>query len=199
MLIPKIIFKYSWIYDKQWENVWLKSRKKKNIKKYPSPKVVFEYTKKIEKLWRKEERKILTEISKITRLKWQEKFIDCYVIGRHTPFSQPLTMQIYEKYDYFIDVLTHELIHNIFIQNEKSLGNCWKYFFEKYKKEPVNTQVHIYLHAFHKHIFLKFYSEKRLNREIKSMSRFPAYKRSWEIVQRDGYQNIINEFVKRIK
>jgi len=198
MLIPKIIFKYSWIYDQNWKIVWLDS-KKKVFKTYPSPEMVFKYIKKIEKLWRKEEKKVLTEISKITGLKWQEKFIDCYVVGRRIPFSQPLTMQVYEKYDYFIDVLTHELIHNIFIQNEKNLGNCWKYFFEKYKKEPNNTQVHIYLHAFHKHIFLKLYNERRLKREIESISRFPAYKRSWEIVQRDGYQNIINEFVKRIK
>jgi len=87
------------------------------------PRKVLNYIKKVEKLWRKEEKKVLQELIRITYLKWRAKSITCYIVGRCKPFSDPLTMPVYEKCpDYFIDVLIHELIHNLFIQ----LGNYQK-------------------------------------------------------------------------
>ncbi|HUW72101.1 MAG TPA: hypothetical protein VMV66_02875 [Candidatus Humimicrobiaceae bacterium] len=193
---PKIIFKYSWIYDQTWKEGWLARKKTKN---YPSSKKVFNYIKKVRRTWKKEEKRALQEISRITDLKWKSKSIDCYVVGRCRPFSYPLTMPIYEKYpDYFIDVLTHELIHNIFIQNEKETEKAWRFFEKKYKKESRITKNHIVLHAIHSHIYSKLYNEKRLKRNIKFTNRFPDYKKSWQIIQKVGYRNIIDEFVKRI-
>jgi cephalosporin-C deacetylase-like acetyl esterase len=46
---------------------------------------------------------------------------------------------------------------------------------------------------------LKFFNEKRLKRDIEQISFLPDYKRAWEIVQNDGYKNIIREYTKRIK
>lgn len=195
MATRKIIFKYSWIYDQIWKEV-LSGKKKK----YPSPRKILNYIKNIENLWCKEEKKILPELAKITHLKWKVKSITCYVVGRCKPFSDPLTMPIYGKYpDYFIDVLTHELIHQLFIQNEKKLEKSWYYILRKYNEENDNTKIHIPLHAIHSHIYYKFFNEKRLKRDIKFISCFPDYKKSWQIVQKEGYQNILNEFVKRVK
>jgi hypothetical protein len=169
-------------------------------KNYPSPKKVLNYLKKVEKLWQKEEKKVLQELSKITQLKWENRTIDCFVVGRCRPFSYPLTMPFYEKYpDYFVDVLTHELIHNLFIQNEKRTEKAWRYFGEKYKKESIITKNHIVLHAIHSHIYLKFYNEKRLKRDINLIGFLPDYKKAWQIVQKEGYKDIIKEFVKRLK
>jgi len=196
--IPKIIFKYSWIYDQ----IWKEMPSGKKIKKYPSQRKILNYIKKIEKLWRKVEKKILQELSTVTHLKWGVKSINCYVVGRCKPFSDPLTIPIYEKLpDYFIDVLTHELIHNLFIQPEncKKSKKAWRYFHQKYKKFSRNTRIHIPLHAIHSHIYYKFFNEKRLKRDIKFISFLPDYKKSWQIVQKEGYKNIINEFVKRVK
>lgn len=195
---PKVIFRYSWIYDQIWKEWWV--LRKKKMKNYPSTKKVLNYIKKVEKLWRKDERKILQELSKITKLKWKSKSVDCYIVGRSRSFSYPLTMSIYEKKpDYFIDVLIHELIHNIFIQNEKKIEKSWKYFYKKYKKESITTKHHIYLHAIHQYIYLKFYGKKRLERDIEWAQTKRDYRRAWDIVQKEGYQNIINEFVKRVK
>ena len=48
---PKIIFRYSWIYDQQWERCWKESRKNKGKKiKYPSHRKISNYIKKVEKL-----------------------------------------------------------------------------------------------------------------------------------------------------
>ena len=196
MKTPKIIFKYSWIYDQTWKEGWLM----KKVKNYPSERKILNYIKKVEKLWRKDEKKVLKELSKVSHLKWKAKSIDCYIVGRCRSFSWPLTVRIFDKdLDHFIDVLIHELIHNLFIQNFKELSNIRQYLGSKYKKETKTTNVHIIVHAFHSHIYLKFYNEKRLKKDIKFISRFSDYKKSWEIVQKEDYQNIINEFIKRVK
>ena len=87
-IYPKINFKYSWIYDQTWKDLFGK-------KNYPSPRVILSYTKKMENLWRREEKRILQELSRITHLNWQEESINCYVVGKCKPFSDPLTLHIY--------------------------------------------------------------------------------------------------------
>ncbi len=199
-MIPKIIFKYSWIYDQNWKE-WIKIYKRKTGR-YPSTNQILNYIKKVEKLWRKDEKKILKELSKISKLKWKSKFIYCYVVGRCIPFSEPLTLPVYDGHpNYFIDTLIHELIHQLFNQNEnmKRSEDAWKYINRKYKKEAHTTRIHIPLDAIHSHIYLKFFGEKRLKRDINLVSFLSDYKKSWEIVQKDGYQKIIQEFTKRIK
>ncbi len=194
MNYPKVIFKYSWIYDQTWQEGLIG----KKSKKYPSPEQILNYIKKVEKTWRKEEKRVLLELSKITRLKWKTKLIDCYVVGICRPFSEPLTMRIYEKHpDRFIDVLTHELIHNLFKQNFKRTKKAHEYINKRYREESIKTKNHIFLHAVHSCIYRKFFNGKRLKRDVD----FPRrdYQKSWAIVQKEGYKNIINEFIKRIK
>ena len=198
MIITKIIFRYSRIYDEIWREVM---KNKKKDKDYPSQRKILNYIKKVEQLWRKDERKIFTELSKITGLKWKEEKMVCYVIGRSRPFSDPLTMPIYKRtLDRFIHILIHEFIHNLFVQNFKESKKAFTYFRKKYEKENWSTVLHIIVHAIHSHIFLKFHNEKQLKREIEIASGFPnpAYKKSWQIVQKEGYKNIIQEFRKRI-
>ncbi len=197
MNTPKIIFKYSPIYNDIW-----KGRLSKKTKNYPSEKQIINYIKVVEKLWRKDEKKILKELSQISQMKWRSKTIDCFVVGRCIPFSWPLTMPIYEKHpDYFIDILIHELIHDLFVDDMdlKKSDKAWQHINQKYKNESRETKGHIIIHAIHTHIYLKFYNEKRLKRDIKLISFLPDYKRSWDIVQKEGYHNIIQEFQKRIK
>jgi len=199
-MIPKIIFKYSWIYDQNWKE-WIKIYKRKTGK-YPTTKQIINYITKVEKLWKKDEKKILEELSEVSGLKWKSKFIYCYIVGRCIPFSDPLTLPVYDKYpDYFIDVLVHELIHQLFTQdgNLKRSEKVWAYINRKFKKESFNTRIHIPLHALHSHIYLKFFDENRLKRDINLVKFFPDYKKSWGLVQKMGHKKIIEEFTKRIK
>jgi hypothetical protein len=197
MLLPKIIFKYSWIYNEHWKEVYNKN------KEYPSEKEINSYIKKVEKLWRKDEKKILKELSVISGLRWKEKLIICYVVGKCIPFSDPLTIKTYKEYppNYFIDVLTHELIHQLFTQSEnmRKSKKAWDYFHRKYKNEKFNTIIHIPVHAMHSYIILKYFGEKRLKREIESLSHLPDYKKAWNIVKNEEYKNIIREFNKRVE
>ncbi len=192
MIMPRVVFKYSWIYDQRWKEI-----SKSN--KYPSRRKILKYKNLVERLWRKEERKVLREISSISNLKWKEKVIDCYVVGYCIPFSYPLTLPIFEKHpNYFIDILIHELIHQIFIQNGKKTEKAFNYFLRKYKKEPFNTRIHIPLHAIHTHIYLKFFGRDRLGIDIRESKKYQEYRKSWQIVMKEGHQNIIREFTKRI-
>lgn len=198
-MTPKIIFKYSSIYDEEWKEVW-------NLKhpkwEYPSPKEIKDYIKGIKPLWQKREKKVLSELSKITTLKWSSKLITCYVVGRTRPFSDPLTIPVYDKDpESFIDILTHELIHQLFIQegSRERTKKSWEHIFEKYRSLPYNTKIHIPLHAIHAHIYEKLFTKERMDKDIEEISFLEDYRKSWEVVQKESYQNIISEFVKRIE
>lgn len=196
MPIPEIRFKYSWVYDDHWRAFYSEE------KEWPSCKKLEGNIVRIEREWQKKGELVLKEMSKISGLKWREKNIDCYVVGKCMPFSFPLTIMAYKDHpiDYTVDVLTHELVHQLFCQgdNEKQSYKAWEYFYKRYKAEEFNTIIHIPVHAIHYHIFMKFFGEKRLKREMDSMNRFPDYKRAWDIVLEEGAENIIAEFKKRV-
>jgi len=202
-MLPKVIFKYSWIYDnhfKHCHSLWLKNdQKRTKYNKYPSNRQVLSYSRKVEKLWNKQEIKILKEISNVSGLKWKVKNIDCYIVGYGIAFSDPLTISTYYKSNKFIDILTHELIHQIFIQNFNITKKSWKYFHKKYKNKSITTRIHIVLHAIHSKIYYRLFSFNNLNRDIRASNSQRDYKISWEIVNKEGYENIINEFKERIK
>jgi len=150
-MIPKIEFRYSDVYDRNYrDSKKIQEYLKNKNEEYPSRKEIIDYTKKVEKLWRKKEKKILIEISKITGLKWKEKRIICYVVGCGQPFSDPLTIRTYGKdFEIFIDTLTHELIHQISTQNEKIFMRWYNYIKKKYTNEERTTKTHIFLTAVH--------------------------------------------------
>lgn len=195
-MIPIIEFCNSRIYDEKWREYFTVLKKD-----YPPYKTLAGKIKKIEKAWEKDGEEILKEIEKSSGLKWKENKIQCFVVGRSVAFSYPLTIMVYSDYpiDYVVDVLTHELVHQIFIQNDKQgeLYGAWAYFYKKYKDEDENTIIHIPVHAIHHQVFAKLFDEKRLQREIDYMKEYPAYKRAWEIVIEKGADNIIEEFKKR--
>ena len=199
MKTPKIVFIYSWIYDQKCKE-WNKLSEKKKVK-YPSSKKVLNYIEKIKPLWKKYEKKILEELSKITGLKWKTDEIQCYVVGRIIPFSDPLTLPVYDGFpDYFVDVLVHELIHQLFTQegNLERSQKAGAYINRKFKNETHNARIHIPLHALHTHIYLKFCDKDRMKRDINLIKFLPDYKKSWEVVQKIGHEKIIEEFTKRI-
>lgn len=193
-MIPKIEFVYSRVYDDMQRNSAILQRKLKLEKeKYPTRKEIINYMKKINKLWKKYEDKILKKISKITGLKWKENKIKCYIVGIIRPFSDPLTIRLYKDKNDFIDTLVHELIHQIQIQNVKKMKKWLIYIDKNYKNESILTKNHILLHAVHTKIYETIFSKKRLLRDI-NKSKIQDYKRAWDIVIKEGADNIIKCF-----
>jgi len=204
MKTPKIEFRNSWIYNKRYRNSpGIKKYLKEHNLQYPSMNKIYDYIDDITPRWKKVEKKVLTELSKITGLKWKDDKIICYVIGYGIPFSDPLTMRTYEDKDYFIDTLIHELIHQLFTQkgNMEKAKKSWDHIWKKYKSESKVTKIHIPLHAVHAKIYLKFFGEKRLKKDLDYMKEIKAkdYVKSWNIVIKEGHEKIIGELKKRLK
>lgn len=197
-MLPKIKFKYSWVYDEMWKEAY---GIKAEPEEYPDCKRLERYTGSVEKVWRKIEKNVLREMQRLSGLKWNGGEIICYAVTKVRPFSVPLTVPVYKDKTQFIDILVHELIHNLFGQNKGRLLKDSK-FYKKYRKYNLKTRIHILLLAIHKALYLKFFSKKRIKRDIdraeKYSKKYPQYKRAWEIVEKEGYENIIKEFRKRL-
>jgi hypothetical protein len=197
MAIPKINFRYSWIYDKNMEH-WTAPSRIRYHYKYPSEKSVERKIVSYRKAWLPYGTKILSEMSKSYGLKWKEDILDCYVVGSTIPFSDPLTLPSYFSNERLVDTLTHELIHQIQIQNRDKTHPLFKWLDKRYAKESQNARIHIPVHAVHAQICLDLFDETRLRRIIKSVQK-SDYIRAWEIVQNEGHEKLIEEFRKRIK
>ncbi|MCL5011794.1 MAG: hypothetical protein M1594_02790 [Candidatus Marsarchaeota archaeon] len=204
MLDPKIEFRYSWIYNQKIKRYLTSIAKhdevlRRGLQDYPKEGSILKAVKKYEKEWNKHDKAVLAEISRVSGLKWRQKKIIVYVVGRIIPFSDPLTLPVYKSRVKFVDNLTHELLHQIQSQNWEGVLNFYKFVNRKYKNESVTTKNHIIVHAIHKYLYLKFFGVKRLNLDIKSCSSRVDYKRSWDIVQSEGYENLIKDFRSRVK
>ena len=168
-MIPKIEFRYSDVYDRNYRNSkFIQNYLEEKNQKYPSKKEILNYIKKAENIWEEKREKILKEISKISGFEWKEKRIICYVVGVGRPFSDPLTIRTYGRnINRFIETLTHELIHQIFIQNKKEYSKWNNFVLRKYEKEERLTKSHILLSAIHWKLLEKLRGKIAIEKEIK--------------------------------
>lgn len=169
---------------------------KKEQKSYPSSEKTYKYTKEIRKDWEKYEKDILKEISKISKLKWKENLIKCYIKGKGRNFSNPINIGAYKDKNIFIDVLTHELIHEIELQNKEIREKWRKYLIKNYPKEEPETLSHLLLFSVHYKIYMNLFNQERLKINLERNKDMPPYKRAWEIVFNKTPEKIIKEFAK---
>jgi len=186
-MIPTIEFRYSWIYDELF-------KKGKKNSEYPSLIEIKKFIKELEKDFKINQIKILKEISKISKLKWKEKKIIVYVVGRCIPFSDPLTISLIHDKKRTIKILIHELIHQIQIQGSKNWENWWSFLKKAYPKENIKTKSHIFLNAVNWMVLNNLFGKKVVDLEIDYYKRLPDYKRAWEIVKEETPEKIIHKF-----
>ena len=165
----------------------------------PSQEKVLAKTKELRELWRKEETRILTAVCKITELEFKRNIIDVHIVsGSPRDMSNPLIISAHNPKEDFISTLTHELIHKLFSDNirvrEKVYPNIFK---DMFPDEKATTQNHIIVHAILKYVYLDILkNEKRLENNIKHSERTVDYKKAWEIVEEEGYLNLIEKLKK---
>lgn len=197
----KINFVWSFIYEQTIHNPTVKENFDYEIYK----RYIENYLKKIKNIWKTKEKQVLNSCEEITGLKWKKESISVYIIKISSimPISDPLTIPIQFESgeeifsltpERFVDMMVHEIIHNLFIQNEEEMGNYFEFILEKYKNEDFDTAIHLLLHSIHKKILKKHFDQKRLYEEINMSSFYPSYKKSWEIVNKVGEDVIIKEF-----
>jgi len=204
MKIPKIVIKYAPIYDR----IFAKLKRRKLSEKQIN--YCFDYAEKFEKEWNKKSTKILATMSEITGIRWPVNQIDVYVsIYAPNSFSHPLTVNIFKNHYHRIAVLIHELSHVIFWDKNHHVlqTSNKKGIFKKYANEDEVVKIHIPAEALAfltiKKVFKKNYKkyvywETHWWKKSKSPTA-KLYRRSWEIMQKEGPRNIIKDVVKQWK
>ncbi|MEI6237946.1 MAG: hypothetical protein WCP15_00235 [bacterium] len=156
-----------------------------------------EVLKKVEnykELWSKYNEKILNGLVDITGLKFSRNYFDIHIVtGNPRPFSSPIVMK--STYDdiSFINTLTHELVHCLFMDNKKELGSV-----TIYEHENKTTSTHVMVHAILKSIYLDVLNEpERLEKNIlESSNSNLGYKEAWQVVEKVGYKKILDKLKK---
>ncbi|HBB44435.1 MAG: hypothetical protein UW27_C0001G0064 [Parcubacteria group bacterium GW2011_GWA1_44_13] len=201
--LPQIVIRYSKLLDpififycqnnpdlkKQGWNDWIpKSREKidENIKLFREE-------------WRKDGEIILRGICGILRLNFYRNVIPIYIVsGNARNFSDPLIIRgDYHNPTDFVDILTHELIHVLFTDN----GNKVPMSIDKnmFPTENHDTQVHVIVYAVLKYIYLEVLNDKERFEKYVSTTKSKDYLRALEIVEKRGYRELIEQFVKMYK
>lgn len=193
---------YSDIYDETFANL-----RKKKFKAHKTTLMKVKEAKSIEHIWNRHSKKILTEIAKVTGLKWKRMEIIGYV-SEHSPydFSNPLTIHARKNDKHQIITITHELIHTILDDNSTRVKWPWSKnsrIYNKYRRESYNTKLHIPIEAIMKLTFENVFgenAEKYLKWERwwerTKVKRSKPYKRAWEIMLKEGPENVLNDIIK---
>lgn len=155
------------------------------------------------KAWEKEEMAILNGMTDILSIGFYQNTIDVYLVPYHNgSFSSPMVIGMISRgqsieSNMFVDVLTHELLHRLFTDNDKGIrfGRIW---LDMFPDEEMLTRNHIFLHAVHAHIYLNILKNpSRMEKNIVRHSVHAPYKKAWDIVEKQGYNTLIEELKKR--
>mgnify|MGYP001601777619 CR=1 FL=1 len=199
MEAPKILIEYNRFLDPIFIASIQSQQRWKDWKPAPLEEVL-EKVELYKKEWEKYGPKIISTLYDITELNFNREAIDVYIVsGNLRQFSNPIVIKSGFSPSEFVDTLAHELIHRLFTLNsiKKSL-----LISEKYLNESNLVKNHVLLHALLKYIYLDVFNEpERLSRNVLRSEAHSTndYARAWEIVEAEGYMNIINEFVYKLR
>ncbi len=179
-----IEFRYVRIYLEQLLGKKIDERLDAELRKYPE--IYSSY-------WSKYSVKIPKKLSEISGLAWKEASVACYLVGKHRSFSDPLSITTYEKEGPFLDTLTHELIHRLVHQNQEQLPRFWNWLKQKHPEASHVTLNHVPVFAVQKALYIDVLGENGAElQRIKSKGSIKDdYSLAWEIVDKEGYFEII--------
>lgn len=190
---PEIKIKYSWLLHQKvspvfWEKFWSDSGK------VPAQKEeLIAKAEAYRESWKSVEKTVLDAISTAFDLDFNRDVIDVHLAPYIPAMSSPLIINFRYEPDNFIDILSHELIHIIISENSQKF-NFLNWANENYPNTNVLTRNHILVHAGLKYVYLDALGDpERLARDIASCQQWPGYKEAWDIVERDGYKQIIDK------
>ena len=133
----------------------------------------------------------MDEIQRCSKLRWNDEDIVCYVSYGVRPFSDPLTITLDKQCVQTFHDLIHELTHCILTQNGQIIERGCNALERSYSDEHPLTRSHIAVHAIEGRVAERMFGGQRLTRLIEDSKCDMAYYRAWEIVQKDGAENII--------
>ncbi len=203
---PQILIQYNEFLDKIFKCYLKNSSDTAGMKwrkwEPPTREYILEKTKIYQKEWMKYGDDILSALFEITGLKFERNKIDIFIVsGVLRSYSNPIIISGSLKIEPFIDILTHELIHLLILDN-KIETRVHKYIDDIYPMQSKTTRSHILVFAIQTHIFIKVFNDKK--RIITAMERSKKhgtkeYSVAWEIVNKFGYKNVIEGIKNKFK
>ena len=161
-----------------------------------SEKNVLERIEAQKKEWNILELVIVKGLQELLELTFFETRIPVYIVPAYRgAFSDPIVMSSLVLPDVFPDILSHELIHRLVTHNAEKIR--WKKAVHAVLPDVTKPKVynHVLVHAFHSALYLDILKDpKRLERDIQSSEKWPAYREAWRIVRERGYKELISEF-----
>lgn len=197
--LPEIRIKDAWLLrmnaSRHLHELW-----SKDGDRLASDEEMEEIVKNYEEAWRGREEQILKSLTNLYGLSFRKNIIDVHIAPWFNAFSEPLVIGVTNDPDEFIDVLAHELLHCLFVDNtnlpykNNALLKEWQSLFgEDY---DFNTLVHIPVHAGMKYLYLDVLKEPyRLDRDLEKPtankdSWGKPYVDAWDYVEEHGYKEI---------
>jgi hypothetical protein len=193
--MPEILIEYNRFLDPVFI-AYIKSQSRFKDWEVPSIEEVLARIQNYKNEWDKEGNLILESLCQVTNLNFNRNAIDVYIVsGNPRTFSNPIVIKSGFDPSEFVDTLTHELIHRLFTLSKVKKD---KMFSSKYENETDIVKNHILLHAILKYIYLDILKDTgRLDKNIGRSKRHSTneYSRAWEIVEIEGYKELINNFI----
>lgn len=191
--MPEITFTYSWIYDKNLCDLAGEERLEEEEVEAKKEEIAEE--------WEKWEEEVFKKLTEVTGLEWTEEEIKCYLISDHKPFSDPLTLSLYDRNteDLLITVI-HELIHRLFVlqgSNRERCEKAWEWIDSEFE-ENRNVRIYIALYAILIETLEEVFDPEIIEKE-KVVPPLEDYERAWEIVQERGQEKVLEEFRSRVQ
>ncbi len=144
-------------------------------------------------VWKKEGEKALKAICDVTGLEFKRNQIDVHVVkGNIRENASCIILKCRYTREEFLCVLIHELIHCLINDNYKLVDK--KHYYED---DDQTTKSHVLIHAILYHVYINIFAEPLLlETEFKRVneSKIKGYKKAWDIVEREGYDNLIKKF-----
>ncbi|MDZ4255984.1 MAG: hypothetical protein U1C71_00075 [archaeon] len=194
MSIPNIHFQRSWVYEQKWWEFRLTkppriSEEAANqlFKQIKERKPLFEH--------------LLGEITRTLQITWKRKEIEVTMIALFIgSFSKPLTISLSDAHGHpndiedLIDIIIHELIHNA-LNEHPQINAALTKIRTDYPDEPFLTHIHILVHALHMTLYEQHRGMDRAQRDIDKSALHPSYAKAWQIVTKEGAENILNKYL----
>jgi len=178
---PRMVFRYSFIYDELWSLALNKDFDMEAHRgKFDS------FIRNFKKHWtEKRETKVMQLISKYSGLNWKDDKILVYFVNNLnvSGFSDPLTIKINEDYLGTCEALLHELIHVILSQNEEKVSPVIEHLNKVFLGEERGTILHLIVNSIDRRVFSEVFGEDKFEVVSEKVSRYRGLRRSYEILE----------------
>lgn len=198
--LPDVRIKHGWLLEITTYRLWELTPKPRPP--YPSEAQVQKRLREYRATWDVHGDRLLEALCQRFNLRFRQSEIEMFIVRNALPIASPLTIDTRRAPQHFLDLACHELLHRLFANNTLGLAPR-KIFPKMFPGEAHNVQGHVLVHAGLQYLYEEVWKQpSRTHRDIniararqtRRIRPTPDYARSWQIVEKRGYRELIAEF-----